>query len=593
MLTDLLQGCVLAPSYLPGLMKLEMVPRQDFMLQLSRHPGVQYVTHKERQKQGWYVPMSLVEMGRWPGTIDAVVPSKTSRAAPSGLVLKPYQNATVSFLRWVNREREGAILAADMGLGKTASTLQALWETGYATRSVLICGPMLGRAAWCGPDSDPWKHYGIDVTQLEGVKDADTNILKKGGWFFIHYDILEAWHAWISAVLQPEAIIFDEIHLLCNPRTGRHKSAYSMSLSKSVSVRYGLTGTPIPNERIDLWGSLKIVQPRQWGHRWDQFAMRYAGGQRAEAHEGGGWVFTEDTNTFELRQRLAGTFLRYTKHDVETLLPPMERHGIQVTDPDPDVMDKYWQAERDIKGYLKSLGDPAASATSMTFGGQLVKLSPYHRQSGNWRIIAMTTMMGLLSEAKRAHALAAVWDVLSRHDIAVVFTQRIEAAKQLAKQLSAAPVNVYGPVYGGTKQAKRRELAQQFAAHKGDGTKTVFIATIGSAGICINELCAASAALFVDLWWRPCDLLQAEARVHREGQTASKVDIYYLTIPGTLDDHILELLDEKSQAASNVSPNDMAGVNLSADLGASSTTGGEPDLDAICEMLTPLLGGEA
>ena len=48
------------------------------------------------------------------------------------------------------------------------------------------------------------------------------------------------------------------------------------------------------------------------------------------------------------------------------------------------------------------------------------------------------------------------------------------------------------------------------------------------------NLSCADKACFAELCWTPATLEQAEARVHRMGQQASHVNVYYLLGGGTL-----------------------------------------------------------
>ena len=593
-----LAGCLLnLDSAIPGLVKIEQVPAPEQMISLSQHPGVKYVTSRRPGVQGWYAPLSLVHLGTRTGDLSKIrapLPGSVT-TTPSGLELQDHQLRSVAFLRGITPELEGRLLAANMGLGKSICALQALWEDGYLQRPGLVCGPSLGRSTWCGLYSDATKHYGFGITPLSGVTNTDRSVLEGGGWFYIHYDILNAWHAWISAVLRPAAIVFDEVHLLCNYKSQRHRDAVSMSLAASVERRIGLTGTPIPNERAELWGVMRTLQPRQWDSRPEKFWSRFCGGQREDDRAGGHWVMTQDTNTLELRARLAGDYLRYTQADAKINLPPATRHRIAIEDTTSVAMEEYWLAERSIKEYIKQYGvsTPVDGALSLGGGASVGIPKSLQAKPGYWRIVAMNTLMGLLSDIKRQAAPRAVFDALNQHDMLVVFTQRVASAKRLVADIQAqdttGSIAIFGPVSGETSHDTRLEIASKFAEMKGTGQRAVFVATIGSAGISFNQLVAAESALFVDLWWRPCDLLQAEGRILRIGQTASSVNFYYLVVPNTLDDHILALLDEKARSASEVSPNDTESLCLSADLSPQSTTNGEPDLDAICSMLAPLL----
>ena len=70
----------------------------------------------------------------------------------------------------------------------------------------------------------------------------------------------------------------------------------------------------------------------------------------------------------------------------------------------------------------------------------------------------------------------------------------------------------------------------------------------GSVGV---TLTAASHVIIVEPEWSPSDMLQAEDRVHRIGQTNS-VHIMYLRARNTIDDLFFKQLDLKSDMQSKV-----------------------------------------
>ena len=68
-----------------------------------------------------------------------------------------------------------------------------------------------------------------------------------------------------------------------------------------------------------------------------------------------------------------------------------------------------------------------------------------------------------------------------------------------------------------------------------------------SAGGTALTLTAASHVVFLELYWTPAALLQAEDRVHRIGQTAARVQVTYLLGAGTLDEALWAALKRKSR----------------------------------------------
>ncbi|KAJ3290082.1 hypothetical protein HK104_007024 [Borealophlyctis nickersoniae] len=53
----------------------------------------------------------------------------------------------------------------------------------------------------------------------------------------------------------------------------------------------------------------------------------------------------------------------------------------------------------------------------------------------------------------------------------------------------------------------------------------------------------------LDMWWNPATEDQAIDRVHRIGQVAENVKVMRLTIPGTVEDRILQLQERKREIA--------------------------------------------
>lgn len=475
----------------------------------------------------------------------------------------------------------------------TVSALQALHLDGFMDKPGIVCGPKLARNAWCGPQADPTRFFGLVVSSLEGRKNIDPSELAKNRWWFCHYDILAAWQPWLFSMLQPTSVVFDESHLLMHAKTGRSRSALQVSMIGSVARRILLTGTPIPNNRLELWNQLACAQPRQWGSTRHDFGVRYCQGQRRSEEEGGNWEYKGESNTRELRARLAGTLLRYTRYDIRDQLPTMERHVIEAEDLDVELFKEYHAARRNVVSYLRGKGVIADQSTTIVVGDTQVRLSKNDTKPGAVHLVGLTTMIGLLSAMKKKPALDAAVSILEQHNRLVIFTWRIETArwlhKQLAgmarrKELGAGFVEVLGPVSGKMAQEDRRELARRFAAAE----RSIYVATRGAAGISINELAAASAALFVDLYWNTSSLTQAESRIHRSGNPHSAVAIYYLVAKNTIDSLMMQKLQEKAEVMTGISGSDTVGLSLVHDLSPTNASSDGSDLDALCAALADM-----
>jgi hypothetical protein len=605
-LRDPLLGCLFEPSVRwRGLQRVAsligVLDVNAWTEKLKQHPGVVWskagIRPGKREEEGWYVPQSLIDMGRWPAGVWDWPPCETPNM-PNGAPLMRVQRHAVSFLLACTPEREGVILGGDMGLGKGNTALQALWLKGLLQERGIVMGPLNTRAAWVGPGSDAARYFGLSINPLEGEA-PDLNALDRHLHHFVHIDILKHWQGALFG-FKPRWLIFDEGHLLCHGSADRTTAAYNLSLGGFIDVRYMLTGTPIPNDRLDLAWMLMLVQPMQWGQREIPFGMRYCSGKREQNEtRGASYIVYDEDETpedrlLELRARLAGTLLRYTKADAQEELPELERVIVDLTfENDPALEERYDRIEHDIAKYLRETGAAPVGAATVTFGYLTIKLTQADQTPQALELRMISELLGVISEFKAVQAAKIVEQLMSCHTAnkLVSFSWRIAGARSITACLARVQPpeteeqdrwELHGPIDGSVPQETRQAEAAAFAADE----RSVYVATLGAAGISINELQVADTVVFSDLHWKTVVLLQAESRAHRKGNPNAKVRALYLRVRGTIDDFLVAKLLEKGKAAASVSPNDSDGLNLVGDLVPSTrNAGGERDLDTICQLL--------
>jgi hypothetical protein len=96
---------------------------------------------------------------------------------------------------------------------------------------------------------------------------------------------------------------------------------------------------------------------------------------------------------------------------------------------------------------------------------------------------------------------------------------------------------------GATPPAARHASVKRFQSDPQCRFALIAICAGGTA----LTLTAASHVVFLELYWTPGALLQAEDRVHRIGQTAEAVAVTYLFGPGTMDELLWPLLKRKAK----------------------------------------------
>ena len=551
-----LQGAILGPVSDGGFCALQQAGAYAPKM-LEMVPGVKW----SKQWGKYYIPANLI-----PANLSALDKPKVRRT-PSGLILRPYQSQTVDFIAQAVR---GVLVGLDMGLGKTMSIIQHLHENSRL-RPFLICGPVIAEGAWCGENSDPTKHYGMTVAPLHTRSPNDEKFGATGqgspDGYFMTYEVVDDWNLWISHRMQPKVLVMDEAHELRNPRRRTSKAVKALSRESFMKLRIAATGTPVINTISDLWNILDILQPGAWGP-WvthpgykTSFRQRYLG---AHLSDEGWWIDEGEINVDELRMRLSSVMIRRSRFDVRKDLPQMWR---QVTEITPQALEP--TAYADYKENAKSVYAALKQQSSLKAQAQLLeekaknaaevaqvkdeqeKIDVLAKMNAH-EIRRLGAMASKLSWAKRKlaveKALTMARSFPSRK--LVVFCYYQDTAKYIAKALKREKQLVYGPVTGGTTIKRRLKLAEQFRDVTDDtGNRCSFyVATLKAAGQALNPLSAAGGELFVDMYWVPYLFLQAEARVHREGQTAEAVYIEYLVLRNSIDTIMWEHLLAKAKA---------------------------------------------
>jgi len=611
-------GCVLSREVRrPGLVPLLACPpgaEEDFSLL----PGVFYLRSVQREEHaGWHVPVNVLEAGRWPVRL-ADWPAHEAAETPGGMTLDVHQRRVLSFLLSVTPMREGCLVGGDPGVGKTLPTLQAAHLLGMHSRPVLVCAPLAAKPVWCGEGSDAMRGFGLDILPLEGTKPhiflqehGAENVT--GRWVFVHYNILRAWVPWLRDFYRPELIVFDEIHLLANYRTSYWRAARALSRTWRTRIRYGLTGTPVPKDRMDLAAQLMIVQPSQWsdGHKDSviDFGVRYAGGRREPIERGDPgmpvdledgeppdakmiWVFDQRTHTDELVARFSGVYLRYTLEETLDTLPKLHRHILTLGADDLDLSAYYDRAtgrsveRKPFPGYQEEAPALVDLSTGKVYRGKpkAVKASP------GAVVGRMTQLIGLLDKAKEEHARDLALELAQSYHHLVVFTWRIDAAEALHAWLRThlpQDVLVCGPVSGKQrwrKPGRKEEEARRYA----EAERAVFVGTRDSCGVAINDLRHTQAQLLTSLHWNPASNLQIEGRSRRRGNPFPEVHVYYLVARKTVDELFLEKLLRKSEEAQQLCASDTGGLALARALLEGDERGHLDDLEDALQLLDEL-----
>ncbi len=285
-------------------------------------------------------------------------------------------------------------------------------------------------------------------------------------------------------------LIIDEAHYLKEPSSQRTKDAFKLS-AKANRVTL-LTATPVLNREEEIWTLLRLG-----GHPIGQMELRdfrsmYAGSPEARK---------------ELRKRLDEWMLRRMKTATVTI-PGKTRIEPTLT-PTETAMQEYM----------------AIFASN--------KLQAMEKM---WKLQAW------LESTKRQFIVDTLRD-LQPNAKAIVFSQYLETVDWYLEQLGSSAVRLTG-----AESLTARRMAQK--SFQEDPSVRYFITTFKAGGVGLT-LTAASYVFMTSRPWTPAEMEQAEDRANRIGQK-SLVQVIVPTIPGTIDEQIARVLNDKTELTSDI-----------------------------------------
>ena len=400
-----------------------------------------------------------------------------------------------------------------MGLGKTIQALAWL-EIHPDVRPAVIIVPASLKLNW-QKEIRQWMSTNRTVHICSGKK-ADAKIT--ADIFIINYDILT--NEWIEVFKNAgvQAMILDESHYIKNETAKRTKAV--KKLHRIVKHTIALSGTPITNRPIEFYTTIKMLAPSLFGSKF-QYAMQFC-----NAHNNGfGWDFNGAKNTDQLHNILTSSIMvRRLKKDVLKELPAKV---ISVVPMEINNRSTYLRAENDFIKYLREI-DPA-------------KAKAAERAE---TLVQIEGLKQLTIQGKIKVCIDWIKDHIETNGKLVIFCTH----KNTIDLLMEAFGDIAVKLDGSTTQAERQEVVDRFQK---DEKIRLFVGNIKAAGVGIT-LTAASSVAFLELGWTPGEHVQAEDRIHRIGQEADSVNIYYLLADRTIENDIASLLDKKRKVLDSV-----------------------------------------
>lgn len=220
---------------------------------------------------------------------------------------RPYQAIAIDFYRKTRRGN----LFADMGLGKTVSTLTAM-KLADVQHGLIIAPLRVAQEVWPA-EIEKWDHLrGMTYAVVTGTDEERRAALRRDVQLhIINYDNL----LWLTAVLRRwpyDAVVADESTRLKGYRSqqgAKRAGALAQLAFANAKGRWlNLTGTPAPNGLQDLWGQQWFVDGgRALGASYRAFMDRWFYKKATAKNDRYSRVFALPHASAEIESRIAST----------------------------------------------------------------------------------------------------------------------------------------------------------------------------------------------------------------------------------------------------------------------------------------------
>ncbi len=274
------------------------------------------------------------------------------------------------------------------------------------------------------------------------------------------------------------------------------------NIARAAERRIGLSATPMTSRPRDLWNIVDTLSPGRFGKSFP-YLLRYAGAHQVQVStDKTVWDTKGSSNLEELAERMKFFMLRRTKKQVALELPPLTRQIIEL-----EVAAGFCLPTRQALG-----GDQALRAA-----------------------------LNLAADGKLPQAIEIIANHARSDNNVVVFCHRKWIAQTIQAALEKQKINA-AVITGQLPMRKRTRIV--------DSQPRVLCCTMDSTGVGV-DLSYANVAVFVELDYVPSKLLQSEGRVVRFGQKRN-ILIQYLIALSSSDEIIRDVVLNKMETFENV-----------------------------------------
>lgn len=422
-----------------------------------------------------------------------------------------------------HRQGGGALLALDMGTGKSKVAVDLIQNFQQEIKNVLIVCPHAVIKVW-PKQFELHSRYTPKVVALEKgsvanrTKQAELALRTNAdGQTAIIINYESFWREPFSSHIERggyDLLVLDEVHRIKS--AGGKASRFGGRVGRDIKYRLGLSGTPMPHSPLDVYGSYRTLDPGIFGTSFQRFQNEYAIMSQYNRHQ---------VVAFKNLDKLHQLFYLIAYHvKSEDVLDLPEFRDEVIT----------FDLQSEEKAYESMAEELWAEVNDeiVTASNALVKFLRLQEITSGY-------LEGKeLGQTKREILSDLLEDFPATEPIVVFYRFRndAKAIREVAKKANRR----YGEVSGDINQVS------EFQAGEVD-LLGVQIQS-GKEGI---DLTRARYAIYYSLTFSLGDYMQSRKRLHRPGQK-NNVVYYHLVADKTIDAYIMKALKAKDEVVQSV-----------------------------------------
>lgn len=409
-------------------------------------------------------------------------------------------------------------LFMDMGMGKTVSTLTAVLQLlfdYFEVGKVLVIAPLRVADTTWTDEVDKWEHLKeLKVSKVLGSQDERLKALTRQADIYVINRENVSWLVERYKQRWPfDMVIVDELSSFKSPKSKRFKDL--KKVLPYIKRIVGLTGTPAPNSLLDLWPQLYLLDKgERLGKTLTAYREKYFMPDKRNQHI----VYSYKLKPFadeDIHKQIGDICISLSADDYLEL-PERIDNIIKVKLPEK-VMKQYKEFEKEQ--LLELQGTDITAATAGVVVGKLLQMA-------NGQIYDDEGEVHKIHEAK----LEALSELVDTGQPLLVFYNF---------------KHDYECLMSAFKNPRTLKTSQDIKDWN-EGKIQLLLAHPASVGHGLNLQAGGNIIIWYGLTWSLELYQQANARLYRQGQK-NNVIIHHLVAEGTVDEHVMEVLQTKDK----------------------------------------------